>query len=267
MKKIIHFPLNSDTFSHQFGIKSLDKEETIIKRTENYQKEIEIKRTLLSEHPEYYSHSTPEGSESEVETSTLLTGTSNSLLQTAKEIQEDLVILGGDASSGHPIIAGVVCFPNGWTINEKIGMGIDQIHDPVPEYAEVMSNAVNKLLKNLRPGRTFWRTNWAIRPTNLLDQSPRMKPLVEEAESRLNHENVSENCFFRVEYQTLTRLSGTGDILFTILTDQLPVIKLEESQQSNLLGVLKSCPEKTIKYKGISNFYDLLIKDLEKRTR
>ncbi|MFL2483069.1 MAG: heme-dependent oxidative N-demethylase family protein, partial [Verrucomicrobiales bacterium] len=227
MRKIIHFPLNSDTFSHQFGIKSLGKDEPIITRTEDYQKEIEMKRILLSEHPEYYSHSMPEGSKSEIETSTLLTGTSNSLLKTAKEIQEDLVILNGDTSSGHPIIAGVVCFPNGWTINEKIGMGIDQIHDPVPEYAEVMSNAVNKLLKNLRPGRTFWRTNWAIRPTNLLDQSPRMKPLVEEAESRLNHENVSENCFFRVEYQTLTRLSGSGDILFTILTDQLPVIRLE----------------------------------------
>ena len=122
MRKIIHFPLNSDTFSHQFGIKSLGKDEPIITRTEDYQKEIEMKRILLSEHPEYYSHSMPEGSKSEIETSTLLTGTSNSLLKTAKEIQEDLVILNGDTSSGHPIIAGVVCFPNGWTINEKIGM-------------------------------------------------------------------------------------------------------------------------------------------------
>ena len=265
MRKIIHFPLNSDTFSHQFGIRSLGKDEPIITRTEDYQKEIEIKRTLLSEHPEYYSHSTPEGSESEIEASALLTGKPNPLLKTAKAIQEDLVILSGDSTSGHPIIAGVVCFPNGWTINEKVGMSIDQVHNPVPEYAKVMSGAVNKLLTNLRPGRTFWRTNWAVRPTDLLDQSPRMKPLIKEAESRLNHKNVSENCFFRVEYQTLTRLKESNGILFTILTEQVPIIELEKSQQLNLFGALKSCPEKTIKYKGISNFYDLLCKDLEKR--
>ena len=267
MRKIIHFPLNSDTFSHQFGIRSLGKGEPIITRTEDYQKEIEIKRTLLSEHPEYYSHSTPEGSESEIETSTLLTGRPDPILKTAKEIQEDLVILGGDASSGHPIIAGVVCFPNGWTIKKKIGMSIDQVHDPVPEYAKVMSDAVNKLLTNLRPGRTFWRTNWAVRPTHLLDQSPRMKPLVKEAESRLNHKNVSENCFFRVEYQTLTRLKESNDILFTILTDQVSVAELEKWQQSNLLGVLRSCPESTLKYKGISSFSGLLCDDLEKRIK
>ena len=158
-----------------------------------------------------------------------------------------------------------MCFPNGWTIRDKAGLSIDKVHDPVPEYAEVMSQAVNKLLTNLKPGRSFWRSNWAIRPSQRLDQSPKMKAQVDKEQSELNPENVSRKCYFRVEYQTLTRLETSRDILFTILTDQLPVIALEQWQQSNLLGVLKSCPRETIQYKAISPFYDLLCNDLEKR--
>ena len=267
MRKLIHFPLNSDTFGHQFGIKSLDKENQITIRTDGYKDDIILKNELINEDPDYYSVSTDRSKKSEEEASILLINKRNSLLETAKSLQEDLVILSGDSNLGHPIIAGVVCFPNGWAIREKFGMGLDKVHDPVPDYAEVMSKSVNKLLTNLKPGRTFWRSNWAVRPSHRLDQSPKMKSHVEKDQAKLNSDNVSDKCFFRVEYQTLTRLEKSGDILFTILTDQLPIIELEKWQQKNLLGVLKTCPEKTIKYKSISPFYDLLCKDLEKRIR
>lgn len=265
MRKIIHFPLSSEIFSHQFGIKALDKNSSITIRTDEYEKEVQLKKDLLEDDPQYYSFSAPQSSDAEREASSLLTSKSTCLKETAKSVQEDLVILSGNAALGHPIIAGVVCFPNGWTIRDKAGLGIDKVHDPVPEYAEVMSQAVNKLLTNLKPGRSFWRSNWAIRPSKRLDQSPKMKAQVDKEQSELNPENVSRKCYFRVEYQTLTRLETSRDILFTILTDQLPVIALEQWQQSNLLGVLKTCPRETIQYKAISPFYDLLCNDLEKR--
>ena len=49
MRKLIHFPLSSDTFGHQFGIKSLDKENQITKRTHFYKDEIRLK--MISSRP------------------------------------------------------------------------------------------------------------------------------------------------------------------------------------------------------------------------
>ena len=122
MRKLIHFPLNSDTFGHQFGIKSLDKENQITIRTDGYKDDISLKNELINEDPDYYSVSTDRSKKSEEEASILLINKRNSLLETAKSLQEDLVILSGDSNLGHPIIAGVVCFPNGWAIREKFGM-------------------------------------------------------------------------------------------------------------------------------------------------
>ena len=267
MSKIIHFPLQSDQFSHQFGIKSLAPGQNILERTDEFEAEIKLKEILLSEDPQYYACSTPESVLAEEEVSMILTGEPDKLIEISKKIQEDLVILSGDSSLGHPIIAGTVCFPNGWTITEKIGQGIDKVHETVPEYAEIMSGAVNRILERLKSGQTFWRCNWAVRPSNRLDQSPRSMPLVMEEEAKLTPENVSDKCFFRVEKQTLTRLPQTQNILFTILTDQVPIAKLEKWQQSNLLGVLRSCPESTLKYKRINTFCSLLCDDLEKRIK
>ena len=267
MSRIIYFPLISDQFSHQIGIKSLSPGDSILERTDRFEDELKLKKDLLSNDPHYYACSTPQSAEAEGEVSMMLTHEPEMLIETSKKIQEDLVILSGDASTGHPIIAGVVCFPNGWTITEKIGQGIDKVHEPVPQYAEVMSRTVNRMLERLRSGRTLWRCNWAVKPSNRLDQSPKSMPLIMEEEAELTSENVSNRCFFRVEKQTLTRLPKTQAILFTILTDQVPIAELEKWQQSNLFGVLRSCPERTLKYKGISSFCDLLCNDLEKRIK
>ena len=48
MRKLIHFPLSSDTFGHQFGIKSLVKENQITKRTDSYKDEISLKLSLYT---------------------------------------------------------------------------------------------------------------------------------------------------------------------------------------------------------------------------
>ena len=53
MRKLIHFPLNSDIFGHQFGIKSLDKENQITIWTDGYNDDISLKNELINEDPDY----------------------------------------------------------------------------------------------------------------------------------------------------------------------------------------------------------------------
>ena len=238
--------------------------ESIVERTDSFDIEIGVKQQLLRSDLANYCQSIDGSEAAQREGSGLLIGERCLLIDAAKKIQEDVVILRGDPSSGHPILAGVVCFPSGWTIADKIGQGIDTVHGPVPEYAEVMSRATNQLLERLKPGRPVWRTNWGIRPSGRLDQSPKQMEAIHAAASRLTADQVGQECYFRVERQTLSRLAETNDILFTIHTHQCPVSELESPQKFNLLGVLKTCPQETLRYKGIEPIADPVCQYLEK---
>lgn len=49
--------------------------------------------------------------------------------------QEDLVLLtrgGGD--SHYRVLGGVVCFPAHWSVLEKLGQQLPDVHDPVPRW-------------------------------------------------------------------------------------------------------------------------------------
>jgi hypothetical protein len=266
LSKLRHFPLLTPRFEHHAGVRALLPGEPIVERTECFAAEVALKRQLLAEDEANYACVPPGSESSQREAAILLTGQDQPLIEVAREIQEDLVILRGDPILGHPILAGVVCFPSGWSIADKIGKSIDAVHEPVPDYAEVMSRPVNRLLARLKPGRPVWRSNWGIRAGGLLDQSPKRMPELREAARRLDAGNVSQECYFRVERQTLSRLAQSNDILFTIHTHQCPICELETWQQHNLLGVLRSCPSETLRYKGITPFLELLCRDLKLRT-
>jgi hypothetical protein len=258
VSRLRYFPLTTDRFEHQFGVRALLAEESVIERTESFDAEISLKRQLLAADQANHYQDLPGSEPAQQEAAELLIGRRCPLLEAAVEIQEDVVILSGHVEAGHPIIAGVVCFPSGWTIADKIGQSIDTVHAPVPEYAEVMSGATNQLLQRLRGGRPVWRMNWGVRPSGRLDQSPKQLEAVAESVPKLTTENVGEECFFRVERQTLSRLPETNAILFAIHTHQCRLSELESDQQSNLLGVLKTCPAATAKYKGFDSIADVV---------
>jgi len=262
---ICYFPLKTDRFEHQFGVRALRSGETIVERTESFAAEVALKCQLIDEDRANYVQLTSASEASGREAAELLTGRAQSLVDVAVAIQEDLVILSGDFATGYPITAGVVCFPSGWSIADKIGQPIDSVHHSVPEYAELMSRGTRELLERLKPNRPVWRTNWGVRSSGLLDQSPKRAQVLNERTESLTSDNVGLRCHFRVERQTLSRLPVSGDILFTIHTHQCPIGDLETWQQRNLLGVLKTSPIATLQYKGIAPLASLLCADLQCR--
>ena len=93
-------PFQRLIFYYDFGIKALDKNSSITIRTDEYEKEVQLKKDLLQDDPQYYSFSAPQSSDAEREASSLLTSKSTCLKETAKSVQEDLVILSGECSFG-----------------------------------------------------------------------------------------------------------------------------------------------------------------------
>lgn len=168
-----------------------------------------------------------------------------------RQVAEDLIVLSGDAAAGFPVLAGQLCFPNDWSLPDKLGRPLIGVHEPVPGFAAAVGEATLRLLERLRPGRPVWRANWAVRATDALDLSPRAGPV---AADHVTAANAGETLFVRVERQTLSRLPRTGAILFTIHTRSRPLGEAAGDPESagRLLGAIRSMPPAMAAYKGIA---------------
>lgn len=279
-----YFPLDKERFEHQFGVRAIPAGEGIVEATELYHAELQQARDLLDSDRDYYFQSLPESGLAQREAFDLivenapflspewnaLTGeafhseVTDPLLEIGRQVQEDLTIMSGDAERGYPLIAGKVCFPSGWCVGEKLGLSSLEIHAPVPEFAEKLHRPMDRLMQALKVGRPVWRMNWGVRPSDRLDQSPRQIDFLAEQREGITETNAGQRCFFRVERQTLARLPETRCILFAIHTHQSRVADLSFFQQRRLLSVMQSCPELTLRYKGLLPIRDSLEKYLSR---
>lgn len=182
-----------------------------------------------------------------------------------RQVVEDLILLSGDAGAGFPLIAGQLCFPNDWSLPDKLGRPVIDAHAPVPGFAREVGEATLRLLERLRPGRPVWRANWAIRATDALDLAGAGPAPVQGVVAG----NAGEALFVRVERQTLSRLPGSGAILFTIHTRSRPlaVVAADPQRALRLLEAVRTMPPEMARYKGIAPRRDALVGYLERAAR
>lgn len=130
-------------------------------------------------------------------------------------VQEDLCIM-QKQDQEHVLTGAVLCFPASWTLSEKIGRPMTEIHIPVDSFDESMAKRVQRLFDGIQIGRPLWRFNslWYAQadlhqPKSIAD--PRRKP------------EASNRRFFRSEKQTMLRLPKTQAVVFSIHTFVLDV--------------------------------------------
>ncbi len=62
-------------------------------------------------------------------------------------IPEDFAIMLRDPETGtYKFRAGVICASTGWSLGTKIGMGLPDIHSPVPDYKQRMQLSMDRLV-------------------------------------------------------------------------------------------------------------------------
>jgi hypothetical protein len=163
-------------------------------------------------------------------------------------VQEDLCLmtLGAD---GWILAAASVCFPSRWRLADKIGRGLPAIHAPVPGYAESLERPTRLFFDRLRPERPVWRLNWT-----LLDSAALHQP---DAGGRLGAGtplvDPGGQLWFRVERQTLRRLSDRPAVTFTIRTYVCPLGRLVATHPEvadALRATLATVPGPSRRYKG-----------------
>lgn len=185
---------------------------------------------------------------------------SPALLQAAMMIPEDLVIM-RKSDDGWRLVAGSVCFPSSWSLQEKIGMHLHDVHAPVPDFNKGTKNAsmIERIFDNLQVGVRVERFNWSVYNDGALYHDDRSS----------EHMNQETDCYLRVERQTLTKLPKTGDILFTIRIYIDPFEALEKRADKaeiaeGFISLLNMMNSAELAYKGLDGGKERLISRLQK---
>jgi len=169
------------------------------------------------------------------------------LWQASLWVPEDLCLL---ESRGNEYImtAASVCSPSNWILKEKIDQSVDFIHDPVPGYASILSERVNRFLEGMPSGRVLLRYNWSIQSGNELFWRDDLSPTLDVVNSS------RENLYWRIERQTFIRLPTSGAIVFGIrvFLHSFDSLRSIEGFDQSIEMLLSQLPDSQKRYKGLA---------------
>jgi hypothetical protein len=187
-------------------------------------------------------------------------------------VQEDLILMRKSAV-GWRLVAGALCFPSSWSLTEKFGKTMQDIHIPVPAFGPGtrMAGMIERIFDNLAVELPVERYNWSIQAGDALYHPLSDEQRIDRATmrpSRFNDQNINASAFIRVERQTLRKLPISGDILFTIriFLDPLAVLSRHEDRKriaTSFASQLAVLDEAQLDYKGLTGDRDRLIAMLE----
>jgi hypothetical protein len=181
------------------------------------------------------------------------------LLQAARLVQEDLVIM-RHSPEGWRLVAASLSFPSSWSLLEKFGKPLAQIHAPVPGFGPDSRNAglINRIFDNLKVEQPVKRLNWSVYANDELYQPDR------SAEHGSDNPGGFADHFVRIERQTLRKMPVSGDILFTIRIhlDPLSALKSNPEAIGPFIEQLRALDTAELEYKGMAEKRAGLIKAL-----
>ena len=183
------------------------------------------------------------------------TADSTSIDTLGRTWEPDFVIL--DRTAPHQVWGGCVCFPSGWSLQEKVGKSLFLTHVPVPGLNDDLGANISKLLSRIDLGQFFQRTNWGLTGAAELDQHPRHKIPAIAAEAE------PQRVYLRIEWQVLTAISPAA-LLFGIRVFHVPVEQVKSSPglASRLAKNLETMPDAVAQYKRLDQCRGWLVKYL-----
>ena len=171
------------------------------------------------------------------------------LVNLSAVIGEDLVVL-ARVENEWKIVAGAVIFPSRWKLQEKIGKGMDAVHQPVPGYESALAPYMTATFDKVTAERPVWRKNWSLHSTEDLHQP-----------TSIHSPAQPEDYWWRTERQTLTRAHCGEFLYFTIRNRAEPLhwIKQEPASAAAFADTLASYSPETTKYKGLQSDHQLIV--------
>lgn len=172
----------------------------------------------------------------------------------ARLVPEDLCLM-RHTEGEYVLAAACVCFPSRWRLADKIGRGLDAIHEPVPDYARTLARPIARFFDKIAVERPVWRLNWTIHA-----RSEPFQP-VAPAIAALDPADFGDQVSLRIERQTLRRLPRSGDVVFTIRTYIHPLgeVAADPETARRLAGAIEGLPPEMREYRSMTAFADALV--------
>jgi hypothetical protein len=166
----------------------------------------------------------------------------------SREFVPDVLLLPRGEANAFTLAAGAVCFPSWWSLAEKIGRSLDEIHGPVPGLNPALGGTINQFLARLRPGAAYCRVNWGLTATPELNLHPN------RARPRLDSVRNSTHAFLRTEEQIVAALPVSGGVLFGIRIRLNPLADVlsRPALRAGFHRALRTMPDDLIAYKGLA---------------
>ncbi len=219
-----------------------------------------LSRYLLEHHPSFYWK---DGSVIHLPTAKRCIDLSSGeppLKLAGQLVDDDLCLMMRDEDGRWRLMAASLHFPSHWSLGEKFGKSMAEIHTPVPAFVEEMDKRVARIFDNLRREQPVWRLNWSLHDEPGLHlPGPTGGPRFAGVEGA----SLLAKAFLRVERQTLTKLPETGAILFTIKTyqDPLPALLTHGGPDMvhDLHAGLSAMNADQLSYKGLTDARDRVL--------
>ena len=181
------------------------------------------------------------------------------LLQAAKLVQDDLLIL-SRAEAGWRLVAASLSFPSSWVLSEKIGKVLDAIHVPVPGFGPETRPAqlMARMFDALRPETPVIRWNWSLYGDQRLfhpDVSGPDKP-------RFGTGDKADPVHLRIERQTLRKLPQTTIRISLVDLDSFALLPGAKILAETLHAQLLALTPEQLDYKGLTRERDRVLKRL-----
>jgi hypothetical protein len=158
--------------------------------------------------------------------------------------EPDFVLLYRDKLA--EVAGGCVCFPTGWSLEEKQGHSLGFAHDPAPGLNSQLGPSIERFFVHLKPGECYQRSNWSLTSSSQMNQRPQD-----------NIGEIESNCdpidtFLRVEWQALMLIDRLR-IIFGIRIYHLTLesIRLQREAAQLLAENLQTMPENMLRYKRL----------------
>ncbi|KAI1777344.1 hypothetical protein F4818DRAFT_345527 [Hypoxylon cercidicola] len=190
------------------------------------------------------------------------------LLILLDNIPEDFGIMLRNPETGHyHLRAGMVCSALGWSVGTKIGMRLDEIHTPIPDYKEKMQFSMDRFFSKMPAGKPIQRGSWGLE----VDQPLFMPPgdpheSYREAQDRTL---TRDRIHLRVDWQTLRRLPLSAAVVFNFKALFTPLAEFRDEPYvpSLIKKVLTEGKENLMQYKNTWHTEHVVLPALEEFER
>jgi len=169
----------------------------------------------------------------------------------ASQIQEDVAVLSVDGQGQEWACALHVCYPNHWSVEEKIGQSFAAIHEPVAGMQRVTQRGKALTTAMIHKG-PYVRFGWGLSSDTRLNHHPVAPAGMDPMEWRgRRFDRRRPQLFLRVERQVIWGFPEVSAALFLIRSYHMDVSHTDRQMRGQLARAVDSMTTEQLEYKGL----------------